>query len=553
MENFQNLLNSLGIAANLCPGRTLTSAVTTAWGVEWDEEYIARDLMQNFYDANRTCLRDVKVEKKGSHVVVSAPTPFNLDRLFYLGSEKDEDDVGQYGEGFKAAAACLLRDHQITPIALSGRDVVVLRVANEAVANTKMYPVEYDFYVNDQPINGSILILPGCSRKMASAMARGLTHFLYEANPLLGERLAGEWGDEFMIFRSSDNKGHVFYRNLKRGEFEDIPLVLVMNKSYSRMEHKISKDRDRNAFGEEVMALFFNLFSRYYVSGLSRCTRIVLEAAHTCFEKGHPFLREVAESYKYTPNFEDIFGNTYYARSTRSSEPAMRIEIDRVERAWRGEGRKLLPGYFTRLGVTDAYTEIKRREEKARDEVKNLGQRLPTAEERKAISLLSRILTELAPDIAAVFKNGKTSYTVAHTGEILGILREGRAYRSREVFLAAFLFVCDFADALATFLHEHAHIFGHDGSRGFSDALTRLIETTVRHRDQLDDYDAEWKTSVARVQRERAQGEITEEADELGNWLSSMSEDNLRTLVSGMPTVALRKLKQQDLKRRSSE
>ena len=62
----------------------------------------------------------------------TAPTPFNLERLFYLGSEKGSDDVGQYGEGFKVAATCLLREHAVTPIVASGREVVCLRVAEQA-------------------------------------------------------------------------------------------------------------------------------------------------------------------------------------------------------------------------------------------------------------------------------------------------------------------------------------------------------------------------------------------------------------------------------------
>jgi hypothetical protein len=81
--------------------RTLSSAVTTAWGVEWDEEYIARDLMQTFFDANRDELDQVRVDVAGADIVVSAPASFSLERLFYLGSEKGEDYVGQYGEGFK--------------------------------------------------------------------------------------------------------------------------------------------------------------------------------------------------------------------------------------------------------------------------------------------------------------------------------------------------------------------------------------------------------------------------------------------------------------------
>jgi hypothetical protein len=120
-EHIQAVLGRWEIRTQLRHERTLTSAVTTAWGVNWDELYIARDLMQNFFDANRNCLDDVLVKRHGSDVAIMAPAPFHLERLFYLGSEKGDDDVGQYGEGFKVAATCLLRDHAVTPIAVSGR------------------------------------------------------------------------------------------------------------------------------------------------------------------------------------------------------------------------------------------------------------------------------------------------------------------------------------------------------------------------------------------------------------------------------------------------
>lgn len=72
--------------------------------VDWNEEFIARDLMQNFFDANRERLDQVCVDAVGATVSVTAPASFALERLFYLGSEKGDDDVGQYGEGFKVAA-----------------------------------------------------------------------------------------------------------------------------------------------------------------------------------------------------------------------------------------------------------------------------------------------------------------------------------------------------------------------------------------------------------------------------------------------------------------
>lgn len=53
-------------------------------------------------------------------VTISGPAAFDLLRLFYLCSEKGDEDIGQYGECFKAAAVCLLRDHGIEPIAIIG-------------------------------------------------------------------------------------------------------------------------------------------------------------------------------------------------------------------------------------------------------------------------------------------------------------------------------------------------------------------------------------------------------------------------------------------------
>lgn len=162
-----------GIGENLRHTKTLTSA----WGVDWDEVYIARDIMQNFFDANRGQLTDVAVKVNGKEVSISGPTAFNLERLFYLGSEKGMDDIGQYGEGFKVAATCLLRDHSVNVIAASGCDVLRLRIAEKAVRETNLYPVEYDFFESNRSIPGTILLLQGCSVKLVKALQHGLNHF----------------------------------------------------------------------------------------------------------------------------------------------------------------------------------------------------------------------------------------------------------------------------------------------------------------------------------------------------------------------------------------
>ena len=126
--------------------KTVTSSVTTAWGVHWDHELVARDLMQNFFDADRHQVSKMEAELDRGDIRVSSPTAFNLERLYYLGSEKGADDVGKYGEGFEAAARCVLREHGTIIAAASDPQVLRIRIDDQPVKGTKLYPLVYDFF-----------------------------------------------------------------------------------------------------------------------------------------------------------------------------------------------------------------------------------------------------------------------------------------------------------------------------------------------------------------------------------------------------------------------
>ncbi len=205
--------------------RTEKSAVTTAWGVRWNEMQIARDVVQNFYDANRQNLEAVKVTVDGRDVRIFGPAQFDLEHLFYLGSEKTGDDVGQYGEGFKAAAVCLLRDQGVSLISISGQTLVHVRLADEPVVGSG-HPLVYDFYRISPAQEGSLMILPSCRPALVRELQHGLDHFFSENNRLLGTQLWKSYGreDEYALYESKTNDGHVFYRRLRRATIWGCPL-----------------------------------------------------------------------------------------------------------------------------------------------------------------------------------------------------------------------------------------------------------------------------------------------------------------------------------------
>ena len=524
--------------------KTLTSAVTTAWGVEWDEEFIARDLWQNFFDANRQDLAKVEVRVDGSTVIISAPVPMQLERLFYLGSEKGAEDIGQYGEGFKVAAVCLLRDHDIEPVMQSGNEVFAVRIGMVTVAGSQMHPLVYDFFSTITPYAGTRLILRGCGAKLIKELQTGLSHFFYEGNPLLGEKLWEYDSGKFSLYRSTTGHGHVFYRRLKRGVIPDIPVVLVIDKQYELIEKKTRQDRDRKAFGDELMKLLYGVFARHGLRYSRTGQRAVVEAARACWLQGHPLLSSIAATAYYSswqPSMcAEVFGNGFYA-CVHTREAMQALQYETVEKQWQKEGRKPLPAYFKAFGVlnaSDHAEEIKRR---ALEEQKKRHQRPPTTGERGGLDLLSEIIRSLAPNLFATLQQYRAVYSVAETEVLLGELKEHREYRSTQVFLSSQLFVRDFAEALAIFLHEHSHIFGYDGSRALTDALTQLIETVVRHRHDLDPFELRWGEVKATVQRERKDSGATSESAKSEDTLRQMNEAQLRELLKRMPDVTLQR------------
>ena len=142
-----------------------------------------------------------------------------------------------------------------------------------------------------------------------------------------------------------------------------------------------------------------------------------------------------------------------------------------------------------------------------------------------------------------VLDSAKLSYCVAATETLQGELVKGREWRSHEVFLSASFFTLEFPEALAVFLHEHSHVFGYDGSRGFTDALTELLGTVVRHRKELDAYDSHWESAQDQVVSER-ETPACDGNQEVEVLLASKDQSELRDLIARVPRPILKRLLQ---------
>lgn len=592
-------------------GQHLTSAVTTRWGVNWDEVQIARDVLQNFYDENQKQLDEVlvwerfenqdgtrfleisqvlcKVKcrlgaveghfeeiekhfstaeetsafvdaiirrgvpsprgksglKRGAStfstkaIVITAPQSCRLERLFYLGSEKGADKVGQYGEGFKAAALCLLRDMRVNLFIGSEDRALELKISNIPVSNTGLFPLEYQFYETETFCGGTKLILENCSPPLIEALKEGLNHFFYADNQLLGEKLWSCHRSDYLIFKSKAKSGCIFYRGLKRGDLQ-LPFILVAKTECKRIEKKIRNDRDRNAFGEEIMADFFTFFGKQ-VARDRDALKTVLQLSSEVWHRGHPFLRAVSEAMAYPEGDSfgrEVFGDRYFAKISKFD--SANWSYSRQQVLWESEGRVALDQYFARFGVLCPKRFCERLAAKLKLEAHSAAKRLPTDAEWDSIKLMATVLRVLAQDIASIFNKSLASYTVVQSESLLGELRSDRHYRSYEVFLAESLFIGEFADALKVYLHEHAHIFGRDGSRGFSDSLTELLGQAIRHRKMFNEMELRWHLFSERIKAERS---IRGGLQSHRAWLESQTHDFLVSALSAGPTSIIDELK----------
>ena len=86
IEKYRNLILDIPGINSAEYINSTTSSVTLSWGVEWSPDYIARDIIQNFRDANHTEINAINVKTKNDQIVVSAKSTFDLRKLLFLGS-----------------------------------------------------------------------------------------------------------------------------------------------------------------------------------------------------------------------------------------------------------------------------------------------------------------------------------------------------------------------------------------------------------------------------------------------------------------------------------
>lgn len=234
----------------------------TTYPVKWDMYKILRDFIQNFYDSipNKEFNKRFFYEYKDKCLIMKCSNvSFNYEWLVHIGASsktnnEEKSFAGYFGEGFKIASLCAMRDYNLQ-IEASSSNWMLKVVEDEIKIDGKSNnSLAYEIKTLKENSKDTVLILNNFKEEYLEIFYCALYSFYYEGNPLFGERIYSNTNcsiyhrsgmrKHYKYPSSYDNSGDgiIFAGFQARGSIKE-SLIFCYNK-YS------DNDRDREFFSD---------------------------------------------------------------------------------------------------------------------------------------------------------------------------------------------------------------------------------------------------------------------------------------------------------------
>ena len=167
--------------------------IVMTYPVRWSKYKVLRDFVQNFYDSvPRERWKDAFAYMYTPNVLRMSvkDVVFSYEWLLHIGASTktaSRNSAGFFGEGFKIASLCAVRDYQ-WQVSMSSGDWKLKVIRIQHAIDTSMVSM-LAYAVDRQPHNQeSVLELSGLNDYDYSIFRDVLNSFYYPENPLFGEK-----------------------------------------------------------------------------------------------------------------------------------------------------------------------------------------------------------------------------------------------------------------------------------------------------------------------------------------------------------------------------
>lgn len=508
-------------------GEIVPLNLALSYPVYWSRLKVLRDFVQNFFDSvgPEGFHQRFRWQRQGARLEVEVDAAsFSHEWLIAIGASSKTATRGEYaghfGEGFKIAALCASRDHgwQVSAGSRDWSIEVVLRDGD--IDGHPMPMLAYRLHRHATTVDTSWLRLEGIAAGDEALLVDAvIPSFCYPENPLFGERV---WGDETVeVWRRSrapipmsyprsgqqrNARGILFHSRQAVGTHE-LPFVLAA--------HDVGpEDRERPVLYDfQVVDALASLAHRLppAVAGevLTTTRRWWTVPKPRKFTVGswYPVVRALCDRLATDPEAAESWKGQHPglvgAVPVRRGETAT-VNRRRQARSWlatHGHGMKLVQDGFLTLG----YPQLENVCEQAGGFTMT---RDPEAGWEKARTAL--LLDFVAQHFEGFFpidklpplriiKSSRATWSgmaVVHPRLPALASPSGHRlrYRLEEVAIKAQVLADDEPfDAVATFLHELAHMVGGDGSKRFAYVLTDLMARLGALHGELRFLQSTWK------------------------------------------------------------
>ena len=491
--------------------------------VKWKRYKVLRDFVQNFYDSvgykkwhemfHFSCTdNSVTMEIQG--------VTFSYEWLLHIGAStktgSSDEYAGYFGEGFKIATLCAVRDLS-WKIEMSSGDwkLTPVRIAQN-IDKTPLEMLAYDVQKVSES-EGSCSILSSLSQEDIDVFKMVLVSFYYPENPIIGTKIY------------EDEKTAVYTRSKKKNSY---PMGLPFTTDYGRKgavfcayqlmgsnpfdlvvcRHDYNKeDRERNdLYFFDVINVFESIAYRLD----SEASMIVLEKMRRYWNSNQTkkvdisswshvirfLVINVADSEKVKEAFAKKYPHLICLRKITSvHEQNKRAQA----KAWltrQKEKYSFVQESFTSLGY-------KTLEEECESHGGFVLQDDADKNENQGFEILENLVQDIYPSFfdmrhglpkRKIIANDEASYVgMASLYKKSDISTNNRGiyvrYNIAAIYLKRTIFSSHgFYNAVSTYVHEMCHAFGGDSSNSFSLGLTLAMEILLANYAKVEKYCEEW-------------------------------------------------------------